>query len=454
MLDTNYTTLCIEGEEKEYHFYIEQRNNKTLVLNIDTGVWKIDEEYNELFDMIQNEGGVILSKTRKVYETLLKDKMLDEINMPTEVDDKFRLLIFETSEKCNMQCKYCFEDAQVKGCNMTIETALKAVDLFMNLEKCADTVNIEFNGGEATLNFAMIKNAVPRIIELANERDKKVRFTMQTNGTLMTDEMASFLKKYNFSVGISLDGTQEYNKKRVFPNGDETFEIILNTINVLKQYHVPYSTLSVICQKGQYENTIELLQYTGCKQYRTNLKRTLGRGNCVDEEVGLKELAREYVEYCKKMLDGKKYYEANLHYYFMSLYLYNPFMCYKEPCGSGRNQLYFTANGDIYACQQSCYIQQGKLGTVNETVEELQSHINQNNWINEIQKRKTCEIKECKLCPWKKFCYTCPCKEMEAENIVHTQNTFCEFNKYVLHELMWFAGENNETVMNYLQYNY
>lgn len=453
-MDTEYVMLRLEDEAKEYRFYIEQRNNKTLVLNIDTGVWKIDEEYNELFKSVGREKNYILSKKQKEYEILLKDKMLDEVDISTEVDDKFRLLIFETSEKCNMQCKYCFEDAQIKGCNMTLETAMKAVNLFMGLKKCADTVNIEFNGGEVTLNFPLVEQVVPKILEVANRKKKKVRFSMQTNGTHMTDEMACFLKQYNFSVGISLDGTPEYNKNRILPNGEETFEIVLNTIRVLKKHQVPYSTISVICQRGQFNDTVELLRYTECKQYRANLKRTLGRGGQVDESITLEELAREYVEYCKKMLNEKKYYEANLHYYFMSLYLYNPFMCYKEPCGTGRNQLYFAANGDIYACQQSCYIQQGKLGTVNETVEELQNQLDQNNWIKEIQKRKTCEIEECKACSWKKFCFTCPCKEMGVDKTVHTRSTFCEFNKYVLHELMWFAGENNEVVMNYLQYNY
>ena len=66
MLDTNCIMFRIDGEAKEYRFYIEQRNNKTLVLNIDTGVWKIDEEYNELFELLQNKSERILSKKLQV----------------------------------------------------------------------------------------------------------------------------------------------------------------------------------------------------------------------------------------------------------------------------------------------------------------------------------------------------------------------------------------------------
>lgn len=328
------------------------------------------------------------------------------------------------------------------------------IDIFMSLKKSADTIMVEFNGGEVTLNFALLEQAIPKIIALAESKNKKVQFNMQTNGTFMTDEMAEFLKKYNVSVGISLDGTQKYNKNRIFKNGEETFDLVINTINTLKRHQVHYSTLSVICQRGQFEDTVKLLQYTGCREYRANLKRSLGRGVVGEDDATLKELAQEYIEYCKNMLCDRKYYEGNLLYYFMSLYLYTPFMCYKEPCGSGRNQLYITAQGDIYACQQSCYIKKGRLGTVDIPVEELQCAIEENDWIQALQTRKKSQIQGCKECPWKKFCYSCLCKEMEAKNTVFAKNSFCEFNQYVLHELMWIAGENPEIVMNYLQYNF
>nr|WP_300657073.1 hypothetical protein [uncultured Acetatifactor sp.] len=47
-------TLVIEredvekGKEQSYNFMFEQRGNEILVLNIDTGVWKIDSSYSEL----------------------------------------------------------------------------------------------------------------------------------------------------------------------------------------------------------------------------------------------------------------------------------------------------------------------------------------------------------------------------------------------------------------------
>lgn len=71
-MDENMVAVHIAEMEKEYRFYVEQRNNKTLVLNVDTGVWKIDEEYNELFDLKQTSNEIILSDTMKIYDILKK----------------------------------------------------------------------------------------------------------------------------------------------------------------------------------------------------------------------------------------------------------------------------------------------------------------------------------------------------------------------------------------------
>ena len=141
---------------------VEQRDGETLVLNCNTGIWKVDCCYNDLFAMDENEEGVVdIYTTTPIYNQLVKDGLM-ETDEEEEKNEEFRLLILETSEKCNLGCKYCFENANTKGKNMSKQMALKAFRKFISLEGCANSICVECNGGEALLNFKMIKEEVKR----------------------------------------------------------------------------------------------------------------------------------------------------------------------------------------------------------------------------------------------------------------------------------------------------
>ena len=319
--------------------------------------------------------------------------------------------------------------------------------MFSSLKDADELINVEFNGGEALLNFKMIEEAVPRIVELALEKSKKVVFTIQTNATLLSFEQIAFLKKHGFSIGVSIDGTEEFNHDRVFRDGKETYHTVMDKIAMLKG--CSFSTLSVIKEQGQYMNMLTLSEKVGEKELRANLINGIGKGVASSHK-----LAEEYILFCKKVFFEKKIYEAGLSYYLMSLLKWNPFMCFKEPCGAGRNQLYVTADGRIFLCQDSCYIGKGCVGTVQDLAEEIEARIRNDEWFNHIQNCLTVEKSECVSCIWKQFCKSCPCKVLAETGDERNKSTQCEFNKYVFEELIWMAGLNIEDTINYLQYNY
>ena len=69
-------------------------------------------------------------------------------------------------------------------------------------------VEFVWQGGEPTLmGLDFFKKVVKEQKPYAKE--KTIRNSLQTNGTLLTDEWCAFLKKNNFMVGISLDGPRE-----------------------------------------------------------------------------------------------------------------------------------------------------------------------------------------------------------------------------------------------------
>jgi uncharacterized protein len=76
---------------------------------------------------------------------------------------------------------------------------------------------------------------------------KTITNSLQTNGTLLTDEWCSFLKKNNFMVGISLDGPKEvHDRYRRDHQGNGTFDRVMQGLRLLQKHKVEYNVLACV----------------------------------------------------------------------------------------------------------------------------------------------------------------------------------------------------------------
>ncbi|MFQ8899523.1 MAG: radical SAM protein [[Clostridium] scindens] len=71
----------------------------------------------------------------------------------------------------------------------------------------------------------------------AKTKDKEIYFYITTNGTLLTEQIISYLCEHNFNITISLDGDkEEHNKNRRFLEGTGSFDLIMNNLQKIKDY--------------------------------------------------------------------------------------------------------------------------------------------------------------------------------------------------------------------------
>jgi len=162
------------------------------------------------------------------------------INMMEQIKWNMRNLTnftFEVTQKCNLRCKYCiyggFYPNQRSHSNKEInfETARNAIDYIFDLVKknYRQEIIIGFYGGEPLLNFKTVKKIVKYATEIFTNR--AVRFTMTTNGTLLSNEIINYIIRNNFRILVSLDGPKKiHDSKRIFKNGKGSYEIIINNL--------------------------------------------------------------------------------------------------------------------------------------------------------------------------------------------------------------------------------
>lgn len=171
---------------------------------------------------------------------------------------KINQVTFEMTRDCNLNCTYCiyssneyplFQRKDDTPHNMQIDTAFNTLRIIRDLLPQDDkTLTIGFFGGEPLLQMDTIK----KIVSYAGDclPGRKLRFTITTNGVLITPDIADYLANHSFSVLISLDGDiTNHDAKRVFKDGTGSFTAIRANLRWMKesnpQHYAHYVTFAI-----------------------------------------------------------------------------------------------------------------------------------------------------------------------------------------------------------------
>lgn len=159
-------------------------------------------------------------------------------------------IVFETTEACNLQCKYCGygEIYSTFGKREKHRLSFDKVKILLDflLEKWNSPLNISFNkrinisfyGGEPLMNFPLIEKTV-NYISTCNLKKSRINFSLTTNGILL-DNHIDFFTKWDFTLFISIDGNKSHNAFRVHQNGRESFEKVYENITLIKEKYPIY----------------------------------------------------------------------------------------------------------------------------------------------------------------------------------------------------------------------
>lgn len=160
----------------------------------------------------------------------------DVVIKPDYNDISLFKLRLEISYLCNGKCKYCL----VFGNKVERKEILDISDLWNTIsvqDWFKSITNIFIIGGEPLLHFKEISYLLDHF---------NGRISFSTNGTLLTKEMIQKFSKSNVSVYISLDGPDfKDNLNRIFLNDEYMYPKVIEGINLLKKYNVPFGIFMV-----------------------------------------------------------------------------------------------------------------------------------------------------------------------------------------------------------------
>ena len=238
---------------KEFEFYQDDHTNYFLL------PFRF-HQINDKKEVLVNEVGDFLivptgtaqrivnrevSDQEELYADLLANFFISLQPIPALVDvlatryrtkksflDEFTALhIFVVSLRCNHSCHYC-QVSRVsenrKDFDISIEN-LKA-SIHHMFRSPAQSITMEFQGGEPLLAFDKVKYAIEYAKELNNGFQKDISYVLCTNSTVFTDEVLSFCKQHDVILSTSLDGPAFLHNANRPKTGTASYELVIDGI--------------------------------------------------------------------------------------------------------------------------------------------------------------------------------------------------------------------------------
>ena len=170
---------------------------------------------------------------------------------PLTAPAAFHVLAKPAGPICNLDCEYCFflsKEALYPGDRFRMSDDVLDLYIRQLIESHpGPEVTIAWQGGEPTLmGVDFFRRALARADE--HRRPGQVlHHTIQTNGTLLTDEWCELLAAHDFLVGISIDGPPAlHDTYRVDKRGGPTFERVHRGLELLRSHDVEFNVLCTV----------------------------------------------------------------------------------------------------------------------------------------------------------------------------------------------------------------
>ena len=143
-----------------------------------------------------------------------------------------KALCLHVSHDCNLRCRYCFASTGDFGTGhrmtMDFETAKQAIDWVVEKSGKRRNIEVDFFGGEPLMAMDTVKRTVEYARSLEKEHNKCFRFTITTNGILLSDENIDYINREMSNVVLSLDGRKNVNDHmRPTINGKGSYNVIV-----------------------------------------------------------------------------------------------------------------------------------------------------------------------------------------------------------------------------------
>lgn len=287
------------------------------------------------------------------------------------------------AQKCNLGCTYCYaQQGEFGGTakDMSLATAIQAVDMLLASAPDGGKVNLAFMGGEPLSNRAVLRATTVHAVTQAAQRGIQVNFSITTNGSLLRPDDADFFEQHGFAVTVSLDGpAEQHDRLRPFKGGKGSFDQIMVRLAPLlqKQRRMQVSArVTVTPFNMRLVKTLDMFVEMGFHSigFSPLLRAPNGEGELDAEQMGdmLAEMVACGLAFEQRVMRGERYPFLNMVNALRELQkgTHRPY-----PCGAGAGYFGVSAEGDISACHRFVGDEQAQFGTLDTGIDKARQTV-------------------------------------------------------------------------------
>lgn len=288
---------------------------------------------------------------------------------------------------CNYACSYCYEGAKKKSIFMDVETANRTVEFveYISKREGEKNIDINFHGGEPTLNSLIIEHIMNRI---KDKSSMKVHTTMTTNCSEFYEEGIQIIDE----LTLSIDGNRiTHDKNRKWKNGRGTFDRSFHNALLYLGRHSNIKVNLVITShtvEDVYDNVFFLVD--------SGFKIIVPHVDYYDTEWNENNFETLYEQF-KRIKDELR----NQNLQDVQVGLLEQVVKRKSKCIVGKTQFQIYPDGSIYPCAVVAGNPKYCFGNVVTGIDETRVK-----YLNSLMNP---QVYECADCKYYDYCATCRC---------------------------------------------
>ena len=293
-------------------------------------------------------------------------------NPPQFHEPVIKSMCLNVAHVCNLRCSYCFASKGTyagKAALMDEQTAKTALDFLVAQSQNRVNLEVDFFGGEPTLNFDVVQKAVAYGRQLEARTGKNIRFTLTTNAYAITDDMAGFINKEMKNLVVSIDGREEvHNRERIDAGGRGSWaQCVKNAKRLVagrgeKEYYIrgTYTANNLDFSK-------DVLAIADMGFSNISIEPVINAGNLSLIKQDLSAIQTEYARLGDAIERRRKEGSPFSFFHFMVDFAGGPCVDKRlRGCGAAREYVAVTPEGDIYPCHQFVGNTAFKMGNVHD----------------------------------------------------------------------------------------